>query len=51
MDPIESPFTETQLAEFMERAIPLTLLEAPNTFLGAMIATIRIMDWVLEYVV
>ena len=49
MDPIESPFTENQLAIFMETAIPITLDEPPEAFLGAMISTIRIMDWIREH--
>ena len=47
MEPIESPFSEVQLAVFLDRAVPLSLEEGPETFLGAMIQTIRIMDWVL----
>ena len=49
MDPIESPFTEDQLAAFMDQAVPVGLEEGPETFLGALVQTIRIMDWVLAH--
>ena len=49
MDPIESPFTEGQLAVFTANAMPVGLDEGPETFLGGLVQTIRIMDWVLAH--